>query len=91
MNRYPCSYRGRSLEEIKDKLQATLEKIGTVGYEENDADVRAVDKLAEDTKDAVIEYHNCALRVSLSIVRLDSFQQLTNFLRTPVRLLSALF
>ena len=56
MNRYPRSYHRRALEEIKDKLQSVLEKIGVVGYEENDADVHTVDELAEDARDAVIEY-----------------------------------
>ena len=41
-------------------MQAALEKIGTVGYEENDADVRAVDELAEDARDIVIEYQVCS-------------------------------
>ena len=59
MNRCPRSYRDRALEETKDKLQATLGKIGTVGYEENDADVRVVDELAEDARDAVIDYQVC--------------------------------
>ena len=60
MNRCPRSYHGRALEEIKDKLQSVLKKIGVVGYEENDADVHAVDELAEDARDAVIDYQVCS-------------------------------
>ena len=60
MSRCSRSYHGRALEEIKDKLQTTLEKTSGVGYEENDADVRAVDELAEDARDAVIEYQVCS-------------------------------
>ena len=33
-----------------------MERIGAVGYRENDADAHAVGKLAEDVRDAIIEY-----------------------------------
>ena len=56
MNRCTRSYHGRALEGIKDKLQSILEKICAVGYEENNADVHAVDGLAEDARDTIIEY-----------------------------------
>ena len=48
----PC----RSLEEIKDELRSTLERTSAVGYKETDADARTVGGLAEDVRDAVIEY-----------------------------------
>ena len=56
MNLCPRSYHDRALEGIKDKLQSVLEKISAVGYEENDADAHAVEELAEDARDAIIEY-----------------------------------
>ena len=37
-------------------MQSILERAGTVGYQGNDADERAVAELAEDVRDAVIEY-----------------------------------
>ena len=48
----PC----RTLEEIKDELQSMLERTSAVGYKETDADVHTVGELAEDVRDAVIEY-----------------------------------
>ena len=56
MNLSPRSYHDRALEGIKDKLQSVLEKISAVGYEENDADAHAVEELAEDARDTIIEY-----------------------------------
>ena len=46
----------RTLEEIKDELGSMLERTSAVGYQETDADVHTVGKLAEDVRDAVIEY-----------------------------------
>ena len=53
-----------------------MERTSTVGYQENDADVYAVGELAEDVRDAIIDYQfgqqntiheqNCKLIVSLS-------------------------
>ena len=37
-------------------MQSVLERIGVVGYEENDADALAVEEHAEDARDAIIEY-----------------------------------
>ena len=48
----PC----RSLEEIKDELRSMLERTSAVGYKETDADAHTVGGLAEDVRDAVIEY-----------------------------------
>ena len=48
----PC----RTLEEIKDELRSMLERTSAVGYKETDADVHTVGELAEDVRDAVIEY-----------------------------------
>jgi hypothetical protein len=33
-----------------------LERVGTIGYQENDSDVHAVGGLAEDVRDTIIEY-----------------------------------
>ena len=44
-------------------MQSILERTGIDGYQENDADARAVGQLAEDVRDAVFEY-----QVSLNIV-----------------------
>lgn len=46
----------RTLEKIKDKLRVILERTSLIGYQENDADARAVGELAQDVRDAVIEY-----------------------------------
>ena len=51
-----------------DKLQSVLEQTSTAGYQENDADVNAVGELAEDARDAVIEYQVSPTR--LVIVRM---------------------
>ena len=48
----PC----RALEGIKDELHSILERTSAVGYKENDADLHKVGELAEDVRDAVIEY-----------------------------------
>ena len=37
-------------------MQSILERVGTVGYQGNDADAHEVAELAEDVRDAVIEY-----------------------------------
>lgn len=37
-------------------MQSILERISAVGYKENDADGHAVGELAEDVRDAIIEY-----------------------------------
>jgi len=45
-----------TLEGIKDELQSISERSSAAGYQESDADGRAVCELAEDLRDAVIEY-----------------------------------
>lgn len=52
----PCQSHVRTLEGIKDDLQALSERSGAAGYRENDADVHAMSELAEDLRDALIEY-----------------------------------
>ena len=47
----------RALEEIKNKLQPILERTKMDGYNKNDADSHAVGELAEDARDAIIEYN----------------------------------
>ena len=37
-------------------MESILERTSRVGYQENDADVHAVDELVEDVRDAAIEY-----------------------------------
>lgn len=46
----------RTLERIKDELLPILERSNTVGYEESDPDVHSVCELAENVRDAVMEY-----------------------------------
>jgi len=46
----------RTLEGIKDELRPISERSSTVSYQENDADGRTVCELAEDLRDAIIEY-----------------------------------
>ena len=46
----------RALEGIKGKLESILERTSAVEYQENDADKHAISQLAEDVRDAVIEY-----------------------------------
>lgn len=45
-----------ALEGVKDELQSLSERSMAAGYQENDADRRAVGELAEDLRDTVIEY-----------------------------------
>ena len=52
----PCSSHLRTLEGIKDELQILSERSSAVGYKENEADGRAISELAEDLRDAIIEY-----------------------------------
>ena len=46
----------RALEGTKDQLQSLSEQSNAAGYRENDEDMQAVCALAEDVRDAVIEY-----------------------------------
>ena len=46
----------RALEEIKNKLLSILERTKMDGYQKNEADMHAVGELAEDARDAIIEY-----------------------------------
>ena len=48
----PC----RILEEIKDELESIQERTSAVGYQENEADAHTVGELAENVRDAVINY-----------------------------------
>ena len=52
----PCLPLFSALEGIKDELQSLSERSTAAGYQENDADRRAVGELAEDLRDTVIEY-----------------------------------
>lgn len=45
-----------ALEGIKSELLSVSERSNAVGYREDDADVRAVCDLAENIRDAIIEY-----------------------------------
>ena len=56
MNSFPRSYHHRTLEGIKDELLPILEQSSAFGYVETDGDVHAVCELAENVKDAIIEY-----------------------------------
>ena len=56
MESSPCLPHLSVLEGIKDELQSLSERFSAAGYQENDADRRAVCELAEDLRDAVIEY-----------------------------------
>jgi len=51
-----CSFHLRALEGIKDELHALSERSSAVGYQENGTDGHAVCELAEDIRDAIIEY-----------------------------------
>jgi len=46
----------RVLEEIKDKLQLLSERPGAADYVENEGDVTAACDLADDLRDAIVEY-----------------------------------
>lgn len=46
----------RVLEGIKDELHPISERSNAAGYRENDADVQAMSELAENVRDAIIEY-----------------------------------
>ena len=46
----------RTLEGIKDELRPLSERVSAVGYKESDADRHAVSELAEELRDAIIEY-----------------------------------
>ena len=46
----------RALEGIKDELHPILEQSSAAEYEENEADMQTVCELAEDVRDAVLEY-----------------------------------
>jgi hypothetical protein len=37
-------------------LESILERVSTIGYQENDADMHAVGELAEEVRDTIIEY-----------------------------------
>lgn len=52
----PCLPHPSALEGIRDGLQSLSERSGAADYQENDTDRRAVCELAEDLRDAVIEY-----------------------------------
>lgn len=52
----PCLLLPSALEGIKDELQSLSERSSAADYQENDADRRAACELAEDLRDAVIEY-----------------------------------
>jgi len=45
-----------TLDRIKEKLQAVLDQVGTVGYVENDKDAQIVAELMEEVRDAVTVY-----------------------------------
>jgi len=51
-----CSSHLRALEGIKDELQILSERCSAAGYKENEADGHAISELAEDLRDAVLEY-----------------------------------
>ena len=53
---YPHQYHPRALEGIKDELLLISERSSADGYEENDADIRAVCELAENLRDVIVEY-----------------------------------
>ena len=55
-NECPCSSYLRTLEGIKDELRILSDRSSAGGYKENEADGRALSELAEDLRDAVIEY-----------------------------------
>ena len=46
----------RALEGIKDELLSILERSSTDGYKENDVDAHAVCELAENVRDAIMDY-----------------------------------
>jgi hypothetical protein len=56
VNRRSCSSHLSALERIKDELQPLYERSSTVGYQESDPDQHVVCELAEDLRDAIIEY-----------------------------------
>ena len=46
----------RALEGIKDQLQSLSERSSAAEYQDNEKDMQAVCGLAEDARDAVVEY-----------------------------------
>ena len=52
----------RALEGIKDKLQLLSERSGTAGNAEKEGDMTAACDLADDLRDAIVDY-----QVSISI------------------------
>lgn len=52
----PRQHHDRALEGIKEELRPILDRSDSVGYKENDGDVRAMCELAEDATDAIMEY-----------------------------------
>ena len=63
-----CPFHLSTLERIKDELQPLYERSSTVGYQGNDPDQHAVCELAEDLRDAIIEYQ---VGPDLSIISQD--------------------
>lgn len=42
-----------------DELEPILERSGAAGYQESDTDIHIACELAEDVRDAIIEYQVC--------------------------------
>lgn len=45
-----------ALEGIKDELQILSDRVSDAGYQENDADTRAMCELAENLRDTILEH-----------------------------------
>ena len=55
-NRSRCQHILRALERIKDKLQSLSRPSTSAGHAENERDMIIANDLADDLRDAIVEY-----------------------------------
>ena len=58
-----CSFPTSTLRLIRDTGNALYRRINTEGYEESQDDIQAVSAIAEDIRDALLDYQVCSHRL----------------------------
>ena len=57
-----CSFSTSTLRLIRDTGNVLYSRINTEGYEESQDDIQAVSRIAEDIRDAILDYQVCSDR-----------------------------
>jgi len=55
-----CSFSTRTLRLIKDAGNVLYNRVNAEGYEESQDDIQAASKIAEDIRDALLDYQVCS-------------------------------